>query len=218
MTALTCGEVRDSAAEFALDILEPEQRSAMAAHLIRCPACRAEVESMAAVGSRLLELVPGTEPPLGFDERVLAQVSPAAAIGLRRRRRRPRLLAGLAAAAAAVALAFGSAALFGGSTASHSQRAVLTADFIQGGRNVGEVYAYSEPSWLSMVVHGAQGAQKITCELVDKDGAVTVVGSFDLVDGSGSWGAPDQAPLAGVSGARLVDSSGQVIATATFRE
>ncbi len=74
MIDLTCAEARDLAAEFALDILEPEERSAVAAHLLRCPTCRAEVSGMEVVSERLLDLVPGTEPPLGFDRRVLARV------------------------------------------------------------------------------------------------------------------------------------------------
>jgi hypothetical protein len=49
-----------------------------------------------------------------------------------------------------------------------------------------------------------------------KDGRITTVGSFDLVNGSGTWGAPDPGGFGGVAGARLVNSRGQVIATATF--
>jgi hypothetical protein len=67
-----------------------------------------------------------------------------------------------------------------------------------------------------MTVHGAAGARKVTCELVGKNGDLTKVGSFDLVDGSGSWGAPEPAGVAGASAVRLVDSTGHVIATATF--
>lgn len=223
MITPTCAEVRDAAAEFALDILEPQERSLIAAHLVRCPACRAEVDSMAAIGSRVLELLPGTEPPLGFDQRVLARVGAGAKTGRRGRRRFPprpvRLVGGLAAAVAAVVLLVGSISLGwfdhdGGST---TTRALLTADLVQSGRSVGEVYAYADPAWLDMTVTGVQGAEKVTCELVGKDGKVTSVGSFDLVDGSGKWGAPDPGGFTGVAGARLVDRSGRVLATATFR-
>jgi hypothetical protein len=218
VTALTCTEVREAAAEFALDILEPHERSAIAAHLLRCPACRAEVEAMSSIGTRLLELVPGTEPPLGFDDRVLARVRPDVRAGRRAwRRGAPRLFAGVAAAVAAVVLLVGSLSLgwFHGG-ASPAPRAVLTAQFVQGGRNVGEFDAYTRPAWLNMTVNGVTGTTKVTCELVAPDGRVTPVGSFDLVEGSGSWGAPDPHGVTGIAGARLVDSSGQVIATATI--
>jgi hypothetical protein len=217
MTSPTCAEVRDQAAEFALDILPAEERSAMAAHLLRCPECRAEVDAMTAVGSRLLNLVPGTEPPLGFDRRVLAHVRPAGRFGPRLLVHRSRLAAAVAAAAAAVVLLGASLGWFqGGSSSPQSPKAVLAAAFMQQGRNVGEVYAYANPTWLSMTVHGVTGVRKVTCELISKDGKVTTVGSFDLANGGGSWGALDRGGLAGITGARLVSGTGQVIATADF--
>jgi hypothetical protein len=223
---LTCSDVREAAAEFALDILGPHERSVIAAHLLRCPECRAEVDSMSSVSSRLVELVPGTEPPLGFDERVLARVGADDKAGRRVfRRRTPRFFAGMAAGAAAavaavaaVVLLVGSLSLgwFHGGTSRHGTGALLTADFVQNGRSVGEVDAYGSPAWVDMTVTGLRGADKVTCQLVEKDGRITTVGSFDLVDGSGRWGAPDPGGFAGVAAARLVDRSGHVIATATF--
>jgi hypothetical protein len=218
VTGPTCSEVRDAAAEFALDILRPHERSLIAAHLLRCPECRAEVDAMSAVSARLLELVPGTEPPLGFDERVLARLHSDASPHRRFvNRRAPRLFAALAAVAAAVVLVVSlSLGWFSGGGGSPAHPAVLTANFVQSGRNVGEVDAYFEPAWLDMTVSGVRGTEKVTCELVHTDGRVTTVGSFDLVDGSGRWGAPDPGGFTGVTGARLVNDHGQVIATATF--
>jgi hypothetical protein len=217
MTDLRCHDVRDAAAEYALDILDAGQRSAIAAHLLRCRECRAEVDAMSGVSTRLLELVPGTEPPLGFDQRVLARVRRDRKLGRRWISRRPRLAAGLAAAVAAGVLVFGSLGWFEQGSTSHPARTVLAADFIQGGRDVGDVYATQSPNWVSMTVRGAKGAEKVTCQLVERDGSITTLGSFDLVDGSGSWGAPDPSGFAGATGARLLDNTGKVIATATFR-
>jgi anti-sigma-K factor RskA len=221
----TCTEVHDAAAEYALDILESDQRSAVAAHLLRCPDCRAEVEAVSTVGARLLDLVPGTEPPLGFDRRVLARVRP-------RRRRGPwpagrtsrwvsgrsRVLAGVGSLAAAAAVIFGALGGFSGGTTVHPTPTIVTAALVEGTRNVGDVYLTGDRSpWLHMEVHGATGADKVTCELLAKDGSMMRLGSFDLVGGSGSWGAPDRTSPAAVSGVRLVGSTGQVIATAVFR-
>jgi hypothetical protein len=218
VTGPTCDEVRDAAAEFALDILRPHERSLIAAHLLRCPACRAEVDAMSAVGARLLELVPGTEPPLGFDERVLASVRPERKVHRRflHHLTTPRLFAGLAAAAAAVVLVVSLSLgwLQGGGSPAH--RAVLTADLVQSGREVGDVYVDPNSAWVNMTISGVRGAEKVTCQLVHTDGQVTTLGSFDLVDGSGRWGAPDPGGFTGVAGARLVDDGGQVIAVATF--
>ncbi len=224
MTQLTCTDVHDAAAEYALDILEPEERSALAAHLLRCPTCREEVQALGTVATRLLELVPGTEPPLGFDRRVLARVRDTTP---RQRRspirsfasRRPRLAGGIAAAVAAAALLFGSLGWFMGHSNHYTapQAVILDGYFHQGGHTVGEVLAYrGSPVWVDMTVHGLKGDSRVTCELVDRNGTVTRLGSFDLVDGSGSWGAPDRIGVGDVSGARLVDRGGQVIATAVL--
>ncbi len=227
MTALTCDQARDAVAEYSLDILEPGERSALAAHLLRCPACRAEADALSSVASRLIELVPGTEPPLGFDRRVLARVrstTPALRPGrlLRLQSHRSRVVAGVATLVAAAALVFGPIGwLMGHSTHSAhsaSQRLLTEAAFHQGSRDVGEVYAYNDaPMWLTMTVHGVSGGPRVTCELVAADGRLIPLGSFDLVQGSGSWGAPDSAGLTGITGAQLVDSTGRVLATATFR-
>jgi hypothetical protein len=79
----TCVETREAAAEFALGILSQRQRRLVAAHLQRCEFCRREVAATTDIAKRLLDLIPGTEPPLGFDSYVMAQVSP-------RRRTLPR--------------------------------------------------------------------------------------------------------------------------------
>ena len=190
------------------------------------PACREDVDSMVSVGARLIELVPGTEPPLGFDHRVLARVRQTQTRPDRGRartviRRRPRVFAAVAAAAAAVALVFGSLGWLAGRNDDHSTtKVILTAGFTQGGRHVGNVEVYTSRGgspWLTMTVQGAAGSPKVTCELIGTNGSRTNMGSFDLVDGSGTWGAPDPAGLAGVAGVQLVSTaSHQVIATATF--
>ncbi len=168
MTELTCTQVRDAAAEYALDILEPGERSGIAAHLLRCPACREDVESMSGVATRLLELVPGTEPPLGFDRRVLARVrdlTPASRSvrwfgrGDRHGGRRARLMVAVATVAAAAALVFGSLGWFmGRSNHGTSHRVLIEAAFHQDGRDVGSVYVYRGQSGL--VGHDCQRSKR----------------------------------------------------------
>ena len=231
MIDLTCDEVRDLAAEFALDILDSEDRSAVAAHLLRCPACRADVAGMEMVSERLLDLVPGTEPPLGFDRRVLARVQsgPAGAgrdaerygpvAGLRGFvRRRPRLAVVVGALSAAAAVGFGSIGWMAGQSDHRTQpRVMLSAAFRQAGHNVGEVYAYAgHPEWLEMTIDAGGSAGHLICEVVQRDGSIQVLGSFDLVGGRATWGAPDPSGVNGMTGVRLVDSQGHVVATATM--
>lgn len=235
MIDLTCADARDLAAEFALDILEPEERSAVAAHLLRCPSCRAEVANMEVVSERLLDLVPGTEPPLGFDRRVLARVQggavesgdapvgsgspPGRVVGWRGVvRRRPRIAVAIAALSAAAAVGVGSIGWMAGHNDHATQpRVMLSAAFRQGGHDVGEVYAYAgHPEWLEMTIDAGGGAGHLICEVMQRDGSVQVLGAFDLVGGRATWGAPDPAGVKGMTGVRLVDSQGHVVATATL--
>jgi hypothetical protein len=216
VSRLRCADVRPAAAEYALAILPTEDRHQVTAHLLHCEACRAEVDAMRSVGERLLDLVPGTEPPLGFDRRVLERVRPSGA-GARAgafARRRPRavMVGAVAAVAAAVALSLVAVGL--GAGARHRPQAVLSAVFWQKGHQVGSVYAYAgHPPWLSMQVAGSSWTGRVTCEVVGPRGQVTVVGSFDLVGGSGEWGAPDPAGVGQVTAVRLVNSRGVVVAT-----
>ena len=210
MTELNCDEVRDSCAEFALDILPAEERSAVAAHLLRCPACRQEADDLYAVGVRLLDIVPGTEPPLGFDRRVMARVgSPPG-----RNRMRYRMIATLAAAAAiAIATTVG---VDNGHSAKPQAKVLASADLRQSGRGVGEVYVYAgQPPWVMMNVRSSTGAGWVICELVESNGTVIrLPGGFELNHGGGSWGAPDPGGVKGLVGVRLVDQQGRVVASA----
>ena len=211
MIELTCDEVRESAAEFALDILPSGVRSAVAAHMLRCPACREEIDEMEKIGWRLVDLVPGTEPPLGFDRRVLARVQPD-----RPRRRLVRAVITVAAAAAiAVAATIGAA---GTSRSPHPGRTVLASAVLENGaKPIGEVYVYAgNPPWVSMTVQSVWVKGKVICEIIGMDGKVTNLGSFPVVHGGGSWFAPDPAARSGLLGVRLVDSSGQTVAAADF--
>jgi hypothetical protein len=46
--------------------------------------------------------------------------------------------------------------------------------------------------------------------------SITTIGSFRLTDGYGYWGSPDPATNGPLTGARLVTTTGAVLATATF--
>ena len=204
------GHVTDLAPELALGILPEAEAEAAREHMRTCPACSAEVASLTPVADRLLELVPGTEPPLGFERRVLASVSPSTT---RRFRLHHRSVLTVVSAAAAAALVFGAIGWLAGrgSTSHHVQtEAVLTS----AGRDVGEVEAYGHPAWLSISVHGMTNAGRVTCEVVRGDGSVWTMGSFDLVNGSGTWSTPDPSGLSGAVQARLVGTDGQVLAVA----
>jgi predicted anti-sigma-YlaC factor YlaD len=205
---LICAEVREAAAEFALGILPQPDRSLVAAHLLRCRACRGEIAALGEVASRLLNVVPGTEPPLGFDRAVMARVTPP----WRGRRVTWAVLAAVAACALLVGVAL---QVVGGSP--HAARTTSEVAVLRdGGVAVGSVMAGGQPLWVSVTVRGVAVSGPIACQVVSRRGAVQTLGLFDLVGGSGSWAAPDPAGIRGDRLARLVDSRGRVIATATL--
>ncbi|HUE59101.1 MAG TPA: zf-HC2 domain-containing protein [Acidimicrobiales bacterium] len=206
------GHVTDLAPELALGILPEAEAEAARNHLRTCPACSAEVASLMPVTDRLLELVPGTEPPLGFDRRVLAEVSPSAA---RRFKFRHRSLLTVASAAAAAALVFGTIGWIAG-RGTKSNHVQTEAALVSNGRHVGEVDAYGHPAWLSISVHGVTNTGRVTCEIVYKDGHTWTMGSFDLVKGSGMWSTPDPSGFSNVTEARLVGTDGHILAVAHF--
>ncbi|MEV6328610.1 hypothetical protein [Streptomyces sp. NPDC051909] len=74
-----CQRLRENAAELALGVLPARERAAAVAHLDRCPGCRAYVQRLTAVGDGLLDLLPGAEPPLGFESRVVRVMLPSPA-------------------------------------------------------------------------------------------------------------------------------------------
>ncbi|MFF9851433.1 anti-sigma factor family protein [Streptomyces litmocidini] len=243
---MDCERLREEGAELALGILPARERAEAVAHLDRCPDCRAHVERLTAVGDGLLGLLPGAEPPVGFESRVIRAMLPApdpappAVAGRRvrgRRLRERRFRFRTAAAGVATALAFG----FGGwavgtvvegaprvvAPAPHVLEAALVSpDRAGNGREVGRIYAHpadatSGHGWVYMSVDLGDGAVAdgpVRCLLVRADGSAVPLGSFHVKAGYGYWGAPAPADLAPgtLSGARLVAADGTVLATARF--
>ncbi|MFJ9851121.1 hypothetical protein [Streptomyces sp. NPDC101150] len=242
---LTCEELHEAGAELALGVLSGRERAGAAAHLDRCADCREYVEQLALVGDGLLGLLPGSEPPAGFETRVarrLSQVPGArdgrvAARGSGRRRvgfRRAARLR-LASAAAVLALGFGFGGWALGTAVEHGAaaparpvqvgagvlRAQLTGAGVADRQPAGEIYAHpGSPGWMFMSVDLADAGVpyngKVTCVLERTDGTSVRLGTFDLHDGDGYWGAPASVDLATLSGARLTSADGRVLATAHF--
>jgi Putative zinc-finger len=211
MSSLSCAEVQEAATEYALGLLEPHEAQEVAAHVLGCPECRQEVDDIRLIGDRLLELVPGTEPPLGFDKRVLKRIVPR-----RPGRRIRRLYAGVITGAAAAVAAAALLAATLGAPGHRPRPAELAAAFRAGGRDIGSVYISGNPAWISMSVHQATLTGWVTCQLIEAGGKTATIGTFQLQSGRGTWEAPEPAGDTDPAGARLLGPSGNVIATAYF--
>jgi anti-sigma-K factor RskA len=227
-----CEEFTDVAAELALGVLTGRERAQALAHLDQCDACREHVSQLTSAGEQLLALLPTSEPPPGFETRVMERIglpapAPDPVAGSRARRRRPRpwlkisrtrgLLAVAAVLAAIVAGGVGGWGLHGTGTqvagAPLSHAVFLSASH----QSAGKIFVYDgNPGWLYMSVDVTPTRGHVICQIMGRDGRVTTVGTFWLANGYGSWGSAVPAGTGPVAGARLLRDDGTVLATATF--
>ena len=102
--------IHELTAAYALDALEPDERSEYEAHLRGCEACQDELASLASVTEALAVAASGPVPKPDLRDRVLAaaRAEPQVVVPFEPRGRRAvPVLAAVAAAAAVVALALG---------------------------------------------------------------------------------------------------------------
>lgn len=97
----------DAVVELVLGDVDADPRATMVAHVVRCATCRREYDALAATVERLLPGVPAVEPPIGFDERVLARLVADGRSAGRGSPRRWRVLAAAAAVVVAVLVPVG---------------------------------------------------------------------------------------------------------------
>ena len=128
-----------------------------------------------------------------------------------------RILAAAAVAVAVIVAGLGGwglhAATSSPAASPLSSAALLTASH----QTAGQVYFYDSGSrWLYMSVDIGSGNGTVICQVEGPDGHLTTVGSFQLAGGYGYWGSPDPVTNGPLTGARLVTTTGTVLATATF--
>ncbi|MGW3657342.1 hypothetical protein ACWD6R_17305 [Streptomyces sp. NPDC005151] len=222
----TCEQLREIGAELALGVLPAKERAGAMDHLEHCPACREYVHELVATADALLDLVPGSEPPVGFEDRVIDRLGLPS--GRRPRRRVQWRRFALAAAAVAAGLALGGGGWVLGASVgrpapvapivSPVQPQLLTAGLTHGGESRGQIFLYTGASpWLYMTVDAEGHSGTVRCELQRADGSTVQVGSFALSkEGYGAWGAPYPAGTAPVTSVRLLTADGSVLADATF--
>ena len=234
MTELTCQQCREIAAELAINVITGTERAQALAHLDSCPACRDTVSALTVTVDRLVELIPETQPPPGFEHRVIAALTPAA----------PRLRRWRTPAAA---ILVASALTVGGSILDHTNHGATPADAQAGERTVmyaplttteqhseqhqiGHAYIYpGNPSWIylsldtksnttsdSVDTHSNATSDTVQCEVVRQDGSAVPVATFSLTHGRGAWGGPAPVDRDTLISARLINGNGHTLATAHF--
>ena len=196
MTAeMGCEQVRDLAPELALGIAEGEERDAALRHLSGCSGCRQLVSELSLVGDELLQLAPAHDPPVGFESRVLTEVTKPP----RRRTIQPlaRRWQWLATAAAAV---------------------VLAAPLQGAQGRVGTVFGYQgQPSWVMVTLQPpTRDEDRFQVQAVTRDGRYLPLGDAVLGGAKGTWGGQLPVDLSAVRELRFVGSDGRPTLTATF--
>ncbi|HEV2252215.1 MAG TPA: hypothetical protein VGS06_03390 [Streptosporangiaceae bacterium] len=133
-----------------------------------------------------------------------------------------RMLSAAAVAAAVIVAGLGGWGLHA-ATSSPAASPLSSAAFLTAShQTAGKIYYYDAGQrWLYMSVDirsasGSVDNGTVICQVEGPDGHLTTVGSFRLTDGSGYWGSPDPVTNGPLTGARLVTTTGTVLATATF--
>jgi hypothetical protein len=242
LNEMNCREFQDAAAELALGVLTGRERAQAMAHLEHCEACRANVRQLTLTGEGMLGLLPAMEPPAGFETRVMGRIgldAPAPAPARRfawlphlgRRgasqggsaqpgqfSRTRRMFAVAAVALAVVAGGLGGWAAGNGTSSPAGPPLHSAALESATHQPVGKIYLYQgHPQWMYMSVNMHSGQETVMCQVRDRDGHFTTVGSFRLTNGYGYWGSPAPGNPGSLMGARLVTAGGTVLATATFQ-
>jgi hypothetical protein len=84
-------------------------------------------------------------------------------------------------------------------------------------RFLGQIVAYSgHPSWVFMNVDESKYAGPIVCRLQPEDGWTMAVRVFELHDGIGQFSRTLKVDIGRLRGAKLVTSTGTLVASATF--
>lgn len=178
-TEPACERLREIGPELAFGVLPGRERAGAVAHLERCADCREYVRQLTLVGDRLIGLLPGSEPPIGFESRVARALTQGAAeaaenegharpheSGLPGRKifglTRPRIVA--AASVLVLAIGFGGWAVGTAIEATLAKTAsspTTESGMLWGGltsvdadgKPAGEVYAHpGSPGWIYMTV------------------------------------------------------------------
>jgi hypothetical protein len=208
---LTCDEVNDSAAGYALDILEPEARDSVAAHIEHCPICRETVIRTRASADELLDIGDST-----WEDQIWPDLPDAGMVAVRPGRRRLRLA--LTMAAVMVLMVGTTLGPEIEQAAAPKPTPTLSAVLVSGQQQIGSVEIFAGRPALIRVQTDTLGPTtgRIRCELVDSTGKVVNLGQFRVDQGRAGWAAPEPPGMSSLSTVLLVDGGGRLVATASF--
>ena len=206
---LSCAEAEALAPELALGTIDGAERAAVLSHLAGCAKCRDLVDQLAGVADGLLLLAPRTEPPPGFETRVLSRMttSPAAERTARPSRRPRRALVGVAAVALIAALAGVGLALLGDPERTGGDVYTALAKDDEGRWTCLAVAYDTDPARLVVALDRRDGANRTYIVEANRVGDATWInlGNLTLKNGDGSMTAQLQVPASELHSIRMRD-------------
>ena len=212
-----CDHVSEDLSEFALGLLSGRDRSRVLEHVTSCLQCRGDLDALALVSDRLLELAPHHEPGVGFETRLVQRWNEEI---VRTPHRHLGLFSLVAAALILVGGAFvGSAQLSSPAdpASAHYSAALLSAPLTANGQLHGQLWiSQGDPAWVFMSLSNLKGSSSARCRVTMRSGLVLNLGTFSLIAGDGSWAARLNAPGDSVRLAQITDATGRVLASATL--
>lgn len=215
MSVMGCGDVRDVAPEFALCVLDGEQRSEVLLHLDHCAACQRLVGELSETADSLVLLAPEAEPPAGFERRVLAAMDDSA----RRRRWRTAKLVAITAAAAVI-ISVVTVRVVDEARNPSTSVAAPTVGTVQmvgaDGQQVGSVDVVADGTLASLNVSVVYALPDDTYRVVLKPEGSTRqgLGTIQVVNNRGTWSGT--ARVEGAAKLALVDDAGRTRCSATL--
>jgi len=209
---IPCDEFDELVSELVLDLLAADERDRLLRHADSCARCRGELHSLTEVADLLPTLAPECEPPVGFESRVLAAVTPVAPHA----RLRGRVLL---SAAAALLVAVGVGAWMGAAVTGDDSPAAVTSiatgtlQSTDGTDHGWVVLSGSEQQQLTM--HLSQLTEgTYRCLLEAADGTVMQVAAWPIgPTGWGQWTVSVDARLQATR-VLLLDAGGATVASA----
>ena len=233
-SGMACSELESLAAELALGTVSGAERASALAHLAGCPACRSLVEQLSLAADRLVLLAPASEPPPGFESRVLsrlgvgaraepATVAPVPTAVAGRPGGRRRMLVAVAAAAMVAGLSgLAGATVFrdGAPPPARGDAAVRTAlARDDGGRWSCRAVVYGDgPTWLVVSLDRSDGLDaSFSVEALRSGSHEAVhVGTLAIQAGHGSMATVVGLRPEHVDAVRVRDAGGRVRYTVDF--
>jgi hypothetical protein len=218
---MTCDQVDDLVAELALGVLDGEARGAALAHIERCAGCRFEVARSTEVVETLVLLTPASEPPAGFESRVLERLDAARRASTQRTRRRRRPLSAVLAAAV---MALSAVVLLPALVSSGDRTDPVAAAMMRtnAGATVGTGFLHrGTPAWIVVTVPGwdrqlqaKYAPTTYSVRIERRDGSTSVThASFDA---NGTWAGSLSRSVDEVATVAIVDDRGRVWCSGRF--